>query len=416
MTVQFTVCFAALVLFSYSLLFIFKKWMDRKTMVMVFLLLSVYHTISIFHFFFPLISGAGDDAFRFHQKACDILASGSFEYHIGLGSRFFENYLASFYFFFTDSLLVGQVFSVIMTAFSMVFLIPICRLLGLGSYERMVIPIVFLLPAMIVFCPLTLKESHQLFFLVFSFYCFLNYVHGQQMGWLAGSLLSVLIMGHFHRGLFPYSLFLSAGYVGMAGWETYQNHRIKQKQCWLICLLLLFSSALFVVWTGRIKGENEIWAFIFNGRLVEYINLFRENALEEAMKKGGRATYGLVLDTQTGPGFIQSFLKILAFYHLAPFPWTAVGVKDFYAVFENAWRLLLLFFSIRFWLNAGANKRIYGFLLGIYLSLSVLWALGTINYGTAIRHHLLGYWIIVLLGWPSMVQLFKNIKSGLKGD
>lgn len=33
-----------------------------------------------------------------------------------------------------------------------------------------------------------------------------------------------------------------------------------------------------------------------------------------------------------------------------------------------------------------------------------MWALGTKNYGMAIRHHLVPYWIIVLLGTPVLAE------------
>jgi hypothetical protein len=37
--------------------------------------------------------------------------------------------------------------------------------------------------------------------------------------------------------------------------------------------------------------------------------------------------------------------------------------------------------------------------------MAVLWAAGTVNYGTATRHHMVHQWIVLLLGVPALVQM-----------
>ena len=48
--------------------------------------------------------------------------------------------------------------------------------------------------------------------------------------------------------------------------------------------------------------------------------------------------------------------------------------------------------------------QIHRFLLVIYLSMSFLWALGTINYGTGMRHHVVAVWIVIMLGIPPLME------------
>ncbi|MCG8344626.1 MAG: hypothetical protein MI685_05625, partial [Chlorobiales bacterium] len=55
--------------------------------------------------------------------------------------------------------------------------------------------------------------------------------------------------------------------------------------------------------------------------------------------------------------------------------------------------------------SKGNYRRIYAMLLILYFINSVMWALGTKNYGTAIRHHLVPYWIIVLLGYAGSCRI-----------
>src|SRR3712207_9003158 len=43
-------------------------------------------------------------------------------------------------------------------------------------------------------------------------------------------------------------------------------------------------------------------------------------------------------------------------------------------------------------------------LLVSYFMLAGMWALGTINYGTAFRHHVTTNWILVLVGGPALLH------------
>jgi hypothetical protein len=78
---------------------------------------------------------------------------------------------------------------------------------------------------------------------------------------------------------------------------------------------------------------------------------------------------------------------------------------DVYGVAESLLRLLLITFSIISWYRTdGVQHRIWGLLLVIYFSMTFLWALGTVNYGTSIRHHILTNWIIIILGGPVLID------------
>ena len=38
-----------------------------------------------------------------------------------------------------------------------------------------------------------------------------------------------------------------------------------------------------------------------------------------------------------------------------------------------------------------------------------MWAMGTVNWGTATRHHLVGYSVIVLLGAPGLILFMRKL-------
>ena len=77
---------------------------------------------------------------------------------------------------------------------------------------------------------------------------------------------------------------------------------------------------------------------------------------------------------------------------------------DIYAVMESVFRMILICFSVSHWRKAsGSQKRLLGLMLFLFLSITFLFALGTSNYGTAMRHHMLDWWIIIIVGVPPLI-------------
>ena len=68
-------------------------------------------------------------------------------------------------------------------------------------------------------------------------------------------------------------------------------------------------------------------------------------------------------------------------------------------------RMILIYFSVKQWRKAyGSQRRLLGLMLILYFSVTLMWALGTTNYGTAMRHHMLSWWIIVSVGVPPLME------------
>jgi hypothetical protein len=98
----------------------------------------------------------------------------------------------------------------------------------------------------------------------------------------------------------------------------------------------------------------------------------------------------------------------------APFPWQVENVKDIYALLESMLRFVLLFFALSSWRrSSGEVRSCYGFLLIVVLGMELMWALGTVNWGTAMRHHVPGYGVIVLLGAPRLILFMQKLQFGI---
>ena len=144
---------------------------------------------------------------------------------------------------------------------------------------------------------------------------------------------------------------------------------------------------------------------VFSGKGLKYVTDYRTRLMFEK-SPDARANYGIMLDMSSLGSLIKTTSLVYLYYLFAPFPWQITNGLDIYAFTESLMRFLLILISIIFWYRAeGGKRRIRGLLLIIYFSMTLLWAMGTVNYGTSIRHHLLSNWIIVILGGSGLIEI-----------
>ena len=119
--------------------------------------------------------------------------------------------------------------------------------------------------------------------------------------------------------------------------------------------------------------------------LVAAIRAFQEGALATA----GRATYKDSVEINGVTGLLI-FVPISLFQYLfEPMPWRISDGLDVMVLFENilrGWLLWKALVSLRNLL--GQCQRAVLFVFVSYLLIEVIWSLGTINWGTALRHHI----------------------------
>ena len=129
-----------------------------------------------------------------------------------------------------------------------------------------------------------------------------------------------------------------------------------------------------------------------------------------------RTNFSSILDTSSLLGIVTTFPMIFVEYMFAPFPWQIENVKDICAFLESMLRFLLLFLAISLWRrSSGEVRSCYGFLLIAVLGIECVWALGTANWGTSIRHHVPGYSVFVLLGAPRLILFVRELQFGMFG-
>jgi len=133
------------------------------------------------------------------------------------------------------------------------------------------------------------------------------------------------------------------------------------------------------------------WSFVQSG--LEYLSYIRD------VRGGGRTDYLLAIIPQTLPELAAFSWVGAAYFLYAPFPWMVETIPDLLISFEG---LVTMGFTITaLWgvrTLAQKNKPVAAALVvGLVLAV-VFYGVGTVNYGTGMRHRQMFSWIIFLLG------------------
>jgi len=357
----------------------------------------MFHQVVAFcNAFLFRIKGVDKDAESFHMYAIELLQSEKFS--ASFGAPLFTKLLSVVYRLFDPSRFLGAQMSILAFAVSCFVLVKILRLLELSEYEVPILLGFGLIPSVALFGSVTLREPYELlFFMLATYYGIKMHMKNNRTINLFLLCIFALFMGVLHKGLLFFAFFLILLFSVWTPRPASGLWYIKKLRL-LIPLTISFTLiGAYQLSTVAIEGVNAL-TVIFNepllGRIVEH----RENLTIR------RASYFVSIDTSSLLMTTYSLFKIYFHYMFPPFPWNITNAYDLYASAEGIFRAVLLYFSVKCWHNAyGQQRRLLGLMLFLYISMTGLWALGTGNYGTAIRHHMLTWWILIITGLPLLM-------------
>ena len=407
---------ALIILYGTYILFFTDKdtHSDWRLLLVVFLALSARHIASFINAYYFLLIGADMDAIGFHETAIVMAHSiqpGWFAEFGGMdaGSGSYTRFLAVFYRLFGDSKFLGQELSILAFAFSCLLMVKLTKRLGVVRWQIGLIFIYGLLPSVIVFTSITMRESFQLLFFLMVTYFSISLRRTPSLSKMIMMIIAGFGLGILHNGLVIYAVFLVC--LGFFWGLRFSLRKWEGRS--LIAKLVgagLLGSVLFTwfVIASDVGGASRA---LISGEGAEYAGVYRDRTTTSY----DRASYGGKLDTSSLTSFIPSAAMVFTMYMLAPFPWQIRDAVDFYAAFEGYLRLLLIYQALATWYRASGERRSqWGFLIICFFSLEFLWAMGTANWGTAIRHHVIAYSLLVLTGGPGLLRMvirpFASIK------
>lgn len=360
----------------------------RKALYVV---LTVHHLISFVNAHIMFIPGGEADADSFHNRAY----RGQLNFYHGGAARYVE-WLHWVYGFTGASKFLGQELSVLAFTLTCLLLLDLIHLCRLEDKARLVIMGYGLLPSVAVYTSLTLRESYESLFVVAAVTSAVRIAY-RRTAWSYALLpFSCYLLAYIHKGLSIFAVFLLAISVLLmvvvsGTWKLHPALLVMQI---LVGGLLFF----FGVLEGGVADESSDVVSKAGAGLSDYASSFRDVA-----SKGARADYGAELDMESLEGLLVTAPVVFILYMVCPLPWQVETGLDLYAAFESILRVFLVFASMATVSRSRGPTRVIGlFLLVTFFALEGLWSAGTVNWGTALRHHTSAYFIIALLGYPAL--------------
>lgn len=402
-----------IVLIPLTLMFVFTQrvFVQRvNTVIAILMVFFVKLVISLMNTNYFTIYGAGADSKGFFNNATLISQSGFDINLLNTGGTLYENILAFMFNIVGVSQFNGEMLSIFVFVVAVSFLLKIAeRLYGSNNnYNTLLVYLFGLLPSMLIYTTIIMREPFQVLFFLMSVY---YYMESQNNGTFSFKvsikfLIAVFLLGLFHNGLLLFTFVL----IGIYVFRVFRN-QLKIKSVVIriaISALILF---LFIGLLNVLGISTQASEALLSGDMTSYVDNYRDGGIA----LDARAQYGVELDTSNIFMMLGTLPLVFTNYMLAPFPWQISSVIDIYAFMENIFRAILLYCSFRYLNRVEKSKRqtLIGIMV-LFIIVEVLWSLGTVNWGTAVRHHLIGYGLVLVTGVPilksRLITLGKSIK------
>lgn len=364
--------------------------------------ITLHQVITITNTYIVKLPGANSDAVRFHRDASFIANELSIDL-LNVGSHFYNNFLALFYKFLGDSLFLGSQLSILSFMLSLIVILKISKELNLNFIIQKYIVLFFgMVPSVLINTSVTLRESFQILILLLICYYAIRAKKTKRKRYLLSSIFFIVFFSFWHNGfvaLSPFLVFITIY------WVFKTNKMSAVNSLGFMAGASIMGFAFLLLSTGVISSPA--FEALMSGDADEYASTYRAKSNLDA-----RAYYGGELDTSSIFGFITTFPVVVFNYFVAPLPWQIGSPMDLVTVMENV---------IRFWLIRGAikaikrteglEKSILKFLIFVYLLVEIMWSTGTVNWGTAMRHHVVAFALLIVVGGKESFKVFIKEKK-----
>ena len=353
--------------------------------------------------------GSSDDALGFHLMAVE--HSQNLVFDVFVLTYIYSYILGIFYFITTDSLFLGSALSALGWLASAFILLRIMRILSFKMSNQWRVMLIYaLIPTSLMYTSVTLREPFQLLFINLALYAALKiYFHRSNAHWLV-LFLAVVGMGAMHGALLVSSTFVIVGTLFLL---TSRNRKgvsftkvVLVTPIVILCLFYGFS--LFTSLTSY--GDR------LDDGLDVAVRVYQEGTLSDG--EYARANYRTDIEINGLGGLILSLPSFLFQYLFEPMPWKIGSIVDVVALLENMLRFWLIWNALKYLVGSYLNKPMFVahnyfgyercilFIFLSYLIMETLWSLGTSNWGTASRHHLPSFGLLLVASFA-----YRNVTS-----
>ena len=343
------------------------------------------------------------DARGLHNFASEVSNDLVFD-TFGIGFTPYTNFLGFIYYLTIDSIFVGGLVSCFFWLLSAILLFKTLKLFKVSNNFLISVFLIYsFLPSSIFFTSITLREVFQLFLINLSLYSYTQIYLNRKYSYYISFLLGIILMSTLHGALllFGASLFFLAVVSFLINQAT-KDILKKYLKTIIVILIFIIPIGIYSINTfTQISNSYDISEGIFIA-VEAYQNIL--------IQEDARSNYISEYEFSSFADFL-TFMPFNFFqYFMEPFPWKIQNLFDLVVFSENFLRLIILYIIISFITNVNPNFKplLYAF-LGSYLFLELVWSIGTVNWGTAIRHHVPSLGILLTLF--SIILAEKSVKK-----
>lgn len=294
--------------------------------------------------------------------------------------------LHEIYSLFGGSHFLGCQISNVWFSLALIVLIQILRRLGYSKSLPQLILVFGLLPSCILNTSVVLREAAQLcLYLTLA----LLMMDISQRG-LTPRMLLILpvasMLTYLHQGMAALLVFVVP--LGIA-WAAKAKPTV-----FVIILTVGLSTGVLVKdrIMGELKARSTTLAHISEGD-IEYLENYATKVTDS------RTNFGVSLNLGSVGGLLKTGPVVFGYYLFSPLPWQIRGNLDLYGFFESLVRMALFvgaLHAIR--KSRGEQRNLLLLLFFLFITMEAGWAIGTANWGTAFRHRLVAWGLLVATG------------------
>ena len=361
----------------------------KKGLYIIFFGLLLRIFLSIINSFQNTLPGAEYDAINFHNKALDIVVSWE---NIDLSVGWIYSILLAIVYKYTlSSIFVGCLVSVFAWFISAIILNRIIDILKIQDNSRTIILFLYSFwPSAAIFTAVTLREAFQLLFINLLIFSYIKLFIQNKIKYTFLVFASIICLASLHKVYFILSFIYLFIYIF--------GFLIQRKKIinifFVSIILIIISNFSLEAYLEQYLPNTDLNKIFFYELISSHINNMTDS----------RAGYrNEIVYISNNYDLIQYAASSIAYYFTQPTPSVHENLFDLLLYFENILRLILLIFVflnlIKF---MNFNYKIFALIFLVYISLESLWALGTNNWGTAIRHHVPSMGLLLLLSFFSV--------------
>ena len=323
-----------------------------------------------------------------------------------LGYLMYVNLLSGIY-DINNAFFTGAEVSVLFAVIGLLLMIQIAREIKVPDERLWWVALAGFIPGSLIFFSVTYRESLQVFCLLLSVWAAIRILNREDPRWWILFAAALVSMGILHKALFLYSLFVVIVTIMFVVFTDQRTLAWWGKAIGMGAGIVLCVAGVIAWATPEFVQFLEPAIRLIDVDLLNLITIYRERMVNWGSP---RTDYGLFYDWTDWHRTAVTLGSIYLHYLFSPFDGITRWV-DLYAVAESWMRFTLIaVVGVGLFQVPRGERKLLLLLFIFYLSLTLLWSMGTTNYGQALRHHTMTNWVLFILftavvsrtGWPSV--------------